>query len=340
MSRLCGLLVTTVLVAVLATACGGTGSSPTANSSGCATKPVTVGFVPKTATDSYFHEAMRGAQVAQQELGGDLVQDAPDTSTPDAQIPFIESMISRRVGVIAISSNGDAIIPAIRKAQQAGIKVITYDSPVDPSAGILFVNQADTDSIGKALLENLGELINYSGEYVIISSTPTAGNQNAWIAAIKKYNADAKYAGMKLDNIAYGQEQTDINTQQANAMMQAYPNVKGMIVPAGLGFGAVTDAVRAARKLGQIKITGLAPVSKIRPDIQAGRVGDVWWHVGDLGYLTYYTAQLLAQCKIQGNPNDSFTAGKLGKYTVTAEKQVILGPAVPVTAANESQFNF
>ena len=57
----------------------------------------------------------------------------------------------------------------------------------------------------------------------------------------------------------------------------------------------------------------------IKKYIQNGSVQDIWWNVKDLGYLTYYGAQALAQCKITGKEGDKFTAGRLGEYTVGAE---------------------
>jgi len=39
-------------------------------------------------------------------------------------------------------------------------------------------------------------------------------------------------------------------------------------------------------------------------------VQDIWWNVKDLGYLTYYGSQLLAQCKITGKEGETFKAGR------------------------------
>ena len=43
----------------------------------CATQPVTVGFLPKLDTDPYFQVARQGAEEAQGEIGGKVVQQAP-----------------------------------------------------------------------------------------------------------------------------------------------------------------------------------------------------------------------------------------------------------------------
>ena len=89
-----------------------------------------------------------------------------------------------------------------------------------------------------------------------------------------------------------------------------------------------------------MKLTGLAPATLIKKYIQNGSVQDIWWNVKDLGYLTYYGAQALAQCKITGKEGEKFAAGRLGEYTVGAKGEVVLGPAKIVTPANVEEFKF
>ena len=62
---------------------------------------------------------------------------------------------------------------------------ISYDSDVAPPARTVFFNQAKGDSLAEMMLESMGQLIGYEGEFAILSSTPTATNQNAWIDFMK-----------------------------------------------------------------------------------------------------------------------------------------------------------
>ena len=49
------------------------------------------------------------------------------------------------------------------------------------------------------MLESMGNLIGYQGDFAILSSTATATNQNAWIGSMKKaLESDPKFANMKL----------------------------------------------------------------------------------------------------------------------------------------------
>lgn len=308
----------------------------------CATGPVTVGFLPKLDTDPYFQVAQTGAEEAAKEIGGSAIKQAPSQATAEAQVDFINNLVSQKVGVIAISANdANAVAPALRRAEKQGVKVVSYDSDVSAAARTVFLNQAAGDSLAEMMLESMGQLIGYDGEFAILSSTPTATNQNAWIDFMKaKMAGDAKYAKMKLVQVAYGQESEQVNQQQALGLAQAFPDLKGIIIPAGIGLPAAARAMDQAGLLGKIKLTGLAPATLIKKYIQNGSVQDIWWNVKDLGYLTYYAAQAVAQCKLTGKEDEEFTAGRLGSYKVGAKGEVLLGPAQIVTPANVEEFKF
>ncbi len=51
---------------------------------------------------------------------------------------------------------------------------------------------------------------------------------------------------MKLVQVAYGEESEQVNQQQALALVQAFPNLKGIIVPAGIGLPAAARALEQA----------------------------------------------------------------------------------------------
>ena len=314
----------------------------TASAEECAKAPVTVGFLPKLDTDPYFQVAQTGAEEAAGEIGGKAIKQAPSQATAEAQIDFINNLVSQKVGVIAISANdANAVAPALRRAEKQGVKVVSYDSDVSTAARTVFLNQAAGDSLAEMMLESMGQLINYEGDFAILSSTPTATNQNAWIDFMKKKMADdKKYAKMKLVQVAYGQESEQVNQQQALGLAQAFPNLKGIIIPAGIGLPAAARAMDQAGLLGKIKLTGLAPATLIKKYIQNGSVQDIWWNVKDLGYLTYYAAQAVASCKVTGKEGETFKAGRLGDYKIRAKGEVLLGPAKIVTPANVEEFKF
>ena len=319
-----------------------TALSTTALAAECRKGPVTVGYIPKLDTDPFFQSANTGAEQEKKEIGCKILRQAPSEATAEAQIAFINNMVTQGVDVIAISGNdANAVAPALRRAQAQNIWVIAYDSDVAPKARSLFINQAKSELLGEAMLESLGRAIDYDGQFAILSSTPTATNQNKWIANMKHTIAtDPKFTKMKLVQVAYGQESEQINQQQTLALVQAFPQLKGIIVPAGIGLPAAARALDQAGLSGKIKLSGLGPVSLVKKYVRDGSLQDVWWNVPDLGYLSYYAAQGLAQCKFKPELGAAFSAGHLGDYTVGQDGIVLLGPPSVVTPANVDSFPF
>ena len=82
---------------------------------------MTVGFLPKLDTDPYFQVAKTGAEEAQKEIGGKVVQQAPSQATAEAQIEFINNLVSQKVDVIAIAGNdANAVAPGSEARRAAG----------------------------------------------------------------------------------------------------------------------------------------------------------------------------------------------------------------------------
>jgi rhamnose transport system substrate-binding protein len=308
----------------------------------CAKKPVVVGMLPKLDTDPYFRVAKGGAEDAAKEIGGSVIQAAPSQATAEAQIEFINNFVAQKVGVIAIAGNdANAVAPALKRAAKEGIRVISYDSDVAADARQAFVNQVKGESLAEMMLVSMHDLIGGQGEFAILSSTPTATNQNAWVDFMKnKLATDPKFGKMKLVQVAYGEESEQVNQQQALALVQAFPNLKGIVVPAGIGLPAAARALEQAGTLDKVKLTGLAPATLMKKYIVANQAQDIWWNVTDLGYLTYHVAQQIAMCKITGKEGEKFTAGRLGDYVIRNSGEIVLGPAKIVTPQNVNEFKF
>ncbi len=93
---------------------------------------VIVGLITKTETNPFFVKMKEGAQAEAKKMGVKLMTAAgkQDGDTA-AQIAAIENMTSAGAKTILITSSGDAVVPAIKKAQAKGVQVIALDSPVE-----------------------------------------------------------------------------------------------------------------------------------------------------------------------------------------------------------------
>jgi rhamnose transport system substrate-binding protein len=326
-----------VFVLLLLAACGGSGGST--STSGTAST-LNIVFLPKQINNPYFNTAASGGQQAATVLKGQFKQVGPSTANAAAQVPFITSLTQQHVGAIVISGDDpNAVAPALKQAMAQGVKVVSFDSDVAPDARNVFVNQANSTQIGTSEVDLLAQQINSTGQIAILSAASTATNQNAWIGYMKQELT--KYPKMQLVKIAYGNDDDTTSYNDTLALLQQYPNLKGIISPTTVGIAAAARAIESVHKGGQVMLTGLGTPNQLRQYVKDGTIkGFELWNPTNLGYLAYYVAALLVQGKIKGNVGETFTAGKLGSYTIGAGNVVLLGPPTVFNSANIDQFNF
>ena len=149
-------------------------------------------FLPKNLGNAVFDEAHEGALAAAGELQNteELQYLAPASGAAGTeQIPIITNATTQGVDAIMISNNaGDQIAPAAQAARDAGITVITWDSPIPSAEGEqVFVAQVDFDETGMVMADMaLNILGDDGGKFAVLSASPDAANQNAWIAAMEE----------------------------------------------------------------------------------------------------------------------------------------------------------
>lgn len=328
-------------------ACGGstsagssTSSGGTSSSSGGGT--LNIAFLPKAINNPYFDTAASGGKDAAKTLGGTFKQVGPSDASAAAQVPYISTLTEQHASAIVVSANDpNALAPALKKAMASGIKVVSFDSDVAPDARQVFVNQANSEDIGRVEVQMLGKTINYTGDVAILSAASTATNQNTWIGFMKDELSKPQYKNMKLVKVAYGNDDDQKSFQETLGLIQAYPNLKGIISPTTVGIAAAARAIESVNKGGKVALTGLGTPNQLRKYVKDGTVTQfALWDPGQLGYLAYYTAALLVQGKITGKEGDTIDAGKLGKRTIGANGVVLLGPPTVFTKDNIDQFNF
>lgn len=324
------LLVLTMVFAVVA-------CSPAGGGAGGAKK---YAIIVKNTGNPYNDKEAAGFQEACKEIGVECIIKAPANPTAEDQIAMIQELISQKVTGIAIAANDyDALENALKKAMDAGIVVATVDSNANPNSRMTFANQADTIQIGKTLVETAFDLTGGSGQFAILSATAQAANQNAWIAEMEKALTDPKYADLELVKIAYGDDLRDKSVSETEGLIQSFPDLKCIIAPTTVGIAAASKVVIDQGLSDKIKVSGLGLPSEMAEYIEQGVCPYMYlWNPIDLGYLTGYIVDAMANKTITGKEGDAFKAGRLGDYKVTAAAdggtEVLLGPPFAFTPDN------
>jgi rhamnose transport system substrate-binding protein len=321
-------------------------SGSSSSGGGSIKKGLKVYYIPKDTQNPYEVLADKGGQKALSELGGSVTVSSGTADTAAAQLPSIQAAIQAHADAIVIAANDpSALCPSLNRAAQQGIKIVAFDSDIScgTSPNHLFINQADTKTIGTSEVDLLAKQINSTGQIAILSAAASATNQNAWIKYMKQQLT--KYPKMKLVTTVYGNDDPATSLTVLQGLISAYPNLKGIISPTTVGISTAAQYLSTHKDVAKrITLTGLGLPSQMRKYIKDGTVQSFeLWNPSDLGYLAGYAAAALAS----GTPmqsGSSFKSGSLNKsYTMQqgqGELSVVLGPPTVFDKSNIDKFNF
>jgi rhamnose transport system substrate-binding protein len=342
--KMTGLMVVGVAGALVISGCSkksdNTTSTGNSTSSGTASKQVSVAFVPKLQGIPYFEAMNSGGQEAATDLGLKWIYKGSTTADPGAQTDIVKSLIQQKVSALFVAPNDpDSMAPVLADAKTAGIHVATSDTDAPNSVREVFVNQATAQGIGEAITDALLEKMGGKGSFAIVSCGQTAANLNSWIAVEKSYSK-TKYPNAKLVTTVYAGEDEAKAVSMAKDLMNAHPEITGLIGECTSSAPGVAKAVREAGKIGKVFTVGLGTPQAMKPYLTDGSSSAaILWDVKKLGYLTAWAGKQLADggsldpdAKLKAKvPSATYDAGS---------KTLLLGPALRITKDNVDQFPY
>jgi rhamnose transport system permease protein len=295
-------------------------------------------MMPKAKGDPYFISARQGADSEAATLGIQLLWDGPTDLDPAKQNEVVEAWITRGVNAIAVSvENKAAISTVLRKARQRGIKVVTWDADAEHDARDFFVNQATPEGIGNTLTDEAARIMGGAGDFVIITASLSAANQNEWIKYIRARLA-AKYPKLTLVSIQPSDGDRDRAFAETQTVLKVHPSVKLIMAIAAPAVPGAAEAVKQSGRT-DVKVTGLSLPNMCKPYVKQGIIESiVLWNTVDLGALSVAVASALANGTLRAG-DTSFDAGPLGTFAVVGD-EVRLGKPFVFNKANIDRFNF
>lgn len=365
--KLIAVLLSLVLMATLVVGCaGGGGETPAASSGkqevkqseaadsskdagqepadGKSAQDVKVVLIPKLL-NSYFDTLSSGFEKAADELGFEYEYKGPQTGEATSQIEFLEAAIQNNADVIFIAPNSnDALNAIFDDARDSGVKIVVINQELTgyEEHRDVCIMPTDFSLVGPAQLELMGKLMDYEGQFAIMSAATDTPDQNYWIEEIKKVlESDAKYEKMELVEVAYGDEEPEKTTTECEALITKYPDLKGIIAPTAVGLPICAKVVETKGLQDKIAVTGLAMPSDMKAYVDSGTVKEFQlWNPVDEGYLAGHYAVELTTGKTSTEPGATFEAGELGEFTINDQGQIIVGPPFTFTADNINDFDF
>lgn len=303
-------------------------------------------LLPKFTGIAVFDQANEGALEAAGELGtteAEFLGPTADNSVA-GQIEIVTNAATQGVDAVMISNNaGDQIEPAVADLVDTGAVVVTWDSPIPSSNGeSVFVAQVDFDETGKVMADMARSILgDDGGSFAILSASPDASNQNAWIAALEEVLATDEYADLVLLDTVYGNDESEESYNQALALVDQHPDMELIMSPTTVGIAAAAKAMQDEDLCEDVKVSGLGLPDEMRAYTESGCAPEfALWSFVDLGYLTYYVTYGLATGQIEAADGTSFSAGRMGDYTIETDPtrdaglRVLMGPFTVYNADN------
>lgn len=317
---------------------GGAVASPKAGSVKLFMLPKFTGIPPFTQADN------GGKQIAKK-YGYTLDYGGPTSSSASQQVQFIDNAVSKGYNGIFISAdNPSAVTPALRRARQRGVAVVSYDSDVLPAGRTVYVQGTSAADIAKIQLDMLGSQIHYKGDFVILSAQATDTNQVTWNKLlVQDLKTMKKYKNMHLLKIINPpDDSTPSAVQYAQSILKEYPTIKGIIAPTTIAVAAAAQVVQQQHACGKYVVTGLGDPKQMESFIKSGCVKKfALWSFTREGQVAMCAMHAVLTKTITGKTGQSFSCPSgLGKFKVEKGGVVTSGPPVVFTKNNLKLYTF
>ena len=231
-------------------ACGGGGSDDKASSDkgteGESDKK-TIALVPPAMISPYYKSVISGAQEACDKLGYELKTLAPESESDYAsQVQIVEDMITQKVdGIILCAINSDAIVAAVKKANEAEIPVIMFNTQNELAGGeVACYVRYDQYEAGGKVCDFAAEQFGEDLKVAIVEGLPSDHTTERMGGFVDK--AAEKYPNIKVVASQAGDWEREKGMNAAANMLQANPDIDVIFALCDeMGLGAV-QAVKEA----------------------------------------------------------------------------------------------
>src|SRR6202795_1687820 len=139
-----------------------------------------VPVVVKIAGIPWFTAMEKGIKEAAKDTGLNASMVGPTTADPAQQVRLVEDLVAKNVKVIAVVPNdAKALEPVFKRAQAAGIPIITHESP-DQQGNTWDIEMIDNQQFGELYMKDLAKYMGEEGEYMVVVGGLTVPLHNAW----------------------------------------------------------------------------------------------------------------------------------------------------------------
>ena len=228
--------------------------------------------IPKGQAHVFWQTIHAGAAAEAQEAGVEIEWNGPATETDyTRQITIVDDFINRHVdGIVLAPNDQEALVPAIRRAQQAGIPLSVIDSGVNSTDYVSFVA---TDNYGGGVMgaRRLAEILGKKGQVAMIAVAPGSASTLAREQGFKDTLAK-EFPDVRLVAWQYGMAQYAQSLSVTEDILTAHPKLDGIFASNESSTVGAVQAVKASHLAGKIKMVGFDSSPSLLDDLKAGAI--------------------------------------------------------------------
>jgi ribose transport system substrate-binding protein len=282
-----------VVLALSASACGGSGSDAKSAATTNAKKPLTIAVIPKGTTHEFWKSIHAGAIQATQELAqqGDTVsiiwKGPLREDDREQQVQVVEGFLSQGVqGIVLAPLDSRALVRPVEEAKGAGIPTVIIDSGLESTAMVSFV-ATDNHKGGQLAAERMGEVLGGKGKVLMLryqeGSASTEQREAGFLETIR-----AKYPGITVvSSDQYAGPTRETAKRAAENLLNRYgKELQGIFTPNESSTIGTLLALQDISAAGRIKLVGFDASQILIDALRNGQLeGIVVQNPMRMGYL-------------------------------------------------------
>ena len=266
------------------------------------TDQTTIALVMKTLNNPFFINMQNGAEEAAGKLGVRLLVQAAEREVDvEKQMQIIENLIQRKVAAICVTPSGSKeIVPAIVKANEAGIPVLIIDTRVDAAtlaeAGGRIATFIGSDNVegGRIAGQYIADRLGNNGKVAILEGIPGHETGDARLNGF--HQVIDRIEGIEIITSQTANWERDQGFTVFQNILQSHPDVEALFTCNDLMALGAVEAISAAGRTGELLVVGFDALIDARDAIAAGTMdGSIAQHPEDMGRLAVEYANKLLQ---------------------------------------------
>ncbi|WP_413726644.1 autoinducer 2 ABC transporter substrate-binding protein [Sodalis sp. RH16] len=277
--------------------------------------------ISKIAGMPWFNRMGEGVTQGGKDFSLNATQIGPSSTDAPQQVKIIEDLIAKKVSAITIVPNdADVLEPVFKKARDAGIVVLTNESPGQPSAN-WDIEIIDNQQFAADNVEQVAKFNGGKGGYVLYVGSLTVPQHNLWADLFVKYQKEHYPDMHEVTSRMPVSESIDDSRRTTLDLMKAHPDLNTIVAFGSQGPIGAGRAVKEKRAKNKVHVYGMMIPSQAASLIKSGDITEgITYDPATAGYALTAVASSLLKGE---NIGSGYEVKNIGKADVDTDKKVI-----------------